>query len=140
MTGRKAGRSDRSRGRVGGGGDREIEGRQEHMDATAKFVDAVERAGGAGGGAGDVVAVVGKLFAGREARGFADDFLAFDDEMGAVEVLDHPFAAEERERVFGAVVNRDEVDEGVRLIGGQTRATVMVDEFVQSGGEAGGSG
>lgn len=73
---------------------------------------------GAGRAAGDVIAVVGKLFAGGEAGRFADDFLPFDDQAGSIEVLDHPFSAEERERVFRSVVNRNEVDESVRLIDG----------------------
>lgn len=93
--------------------------------------------GGAGRAAGDVIAVVGKLFTRGEAGRFADDFLPFDDQVGSVEVLDHPFSAEERERVFRSVVNRDEVDESVRLIGGQTRAAMVVDEFIEAGGKAG---
>jgi hypothetical protein len=52
-------------------------------------------------------------------------------------VLDHPFSAEERKRVFRSVVNRYEVDESVRLIGGQTRAAMVVDEFIEAGGKAG---
>jgi hypothetical protein len=77
------------------------------------------------------------LFTRSEAWRFADDFLPFDDQVGSVEVLDHPFSAEERERVFRSVVNRDEVDESVRLIGGQTRAAMVVDEFIEAGGKAG---
>lgn len=92
---------------------------------------------GAGRAAGDVITVVGKLFTRSEAGRFADDFLPFDDQVGSVEVLDHPFSAEERERVFRSVVNRDEVDESVRLIGGQTRAAMVVDEFIEAGGKAG---
>ena len=79
-----------------------------------------------------MIAVVGKLFPGSEAGRFADDFLPFDDQVGSIEVLDHPFSAEERKRVFRSVV-----DESVRLIGGQTRAAMVVDEFIEAGGKAG---
>ena len=107
------------------------------MNLAPEFVDAVKTPGGPGRAAGDMIAVVGKLFPGSEAGRFADDFFPFDDQVGSIEVLDHPFSAEERKRVFRSVVNRNEVDESVRLIGGQTRAAMVVDEFIQAGGKAG---
>ncbi len=90
------------------------------MNFAAELIDAMEGTGRPGGGAGDVVAVVGKLLARGEARGLADDFLALDDQTGTVEVFDHPFATKQGERVCRAVVDRDKIDESVGLIGGQT--------------------
>ena len=49
-----------------------VEGRQQHVHATAEFVDAVEAPAGARVETGDVIAVVGKFLAGSEAGRLAD--------------------------------------------------------------------
>jgi hypothetical protein len=107
------------------------------VDFVTVFINAVETAGGAGIDAGDVVTVVGKVFAGRKARGFPDDPVAFDDQMRAVGVVDDPFATEQGDRAVGAVFDGDEIDERVGLVLGQTHAAVMINEFIETGGEAG---
>lgn len=122
---------------LAGGGDDHLELGQEDVHGLAGFVAAVEAAVGNGGLAGGVVAVVGKNFAGLEARGFADDAFALDDEAGAVGVLDDPFAAKEGDDAVGLVGDGEEIDEGVRLVGRQAFTAVVVNEFIQSGGETG---
>ena len=87
--------------------------------------------------AGDVVAVVGKPLAGREARGLADDFVALDDEARAIGVQHDPLAAEQRDSVVRGVVDRDKIDERVRLVRRQARAAVVIAQFVEARGEAG---
>ncbi len=124
-------------GTGGFGGHDHFKGRQDHMDAAAEIVHAVKTPAGARVATGDVVAVVGKLFAGGEARGLADDLVAFDYELVAVVVLHDPFAAEEGHGVLGAVVQRHEIDERMRLVRRQRLAPVVIDEFVEAGGKAG---
>lgn len=118
-------------------GNAHVERRQHDVDLVTELVDSVEAAGGARVDAGDVVTVIGKVFAGRKARGFADDAVALDDQMRAIGVVDHPFAAEQRDRAVGAVFDGDEIDERVGLVLGQTHAAVMINEFIETGGEAG---
>ena len=106
------------------------------MDFPAEIVDAMETAVSARVVAGHVIAVIGKLLARREARGFADDLVALDHEAAAVGMEDHPFAPEERDGVVRRVVDRDEIDERVGLVRRQARAAVVIAEFVEAGGEA----
>ncbi len=87
--------------------------------------------------AGHMVAVVGKLLAGREAGRFTDDFVAFDDELAAVGVKDDPLPAEQGHHAVGFVADGDEIDKSVRLVRRQAGAAVMVDQFVEAGGKAG---
>jgi hypothetical protein len=107
------------------------------MDLPAGFIDPVEAATRSGIAAGYMVAIVGKMFTGGETGGLADDLIALNHEAGAVGVFDDPFAAEQRDRVFGGVLDRNKVDESVRLVRGQTHSAVMVSEFVEPGLEAG---
>ena len=124
-------------GLFAGGRDDHLELGQEHVHGLAGLVAAVEAAVGDGGLASGVVAVVGEDLAGLEARGLADDALALDDEAGAVGVLDDPFAAEEGDDAVGLVGDGDEIDKSVRLVWRQAFTAVVVNKFVQSGGETG---
>lgn len=103
----------------------------------AELVDAVETAQGRGVGPGDMVTVVGKLLARLEPRRFSDDPVALDDQLRTVGVLHNPFTAEQRDGAVGTVADRDEVDEGVRLVRGQARPAVVVTQLVEAGGESG---
>ena len=75
------------------GRETETKRRQKHMNLAAELVDAVKTPAGPGVATRDMVAVVGKLFARREAWSFTDDLVAFNDETGAIAVLNHPFTA-----------------------------------------------
>ena len=86
------------------------------MDFLSVFVDAVKASVCDRVASCDVITVVRKFLAGRESRSFADDLVSFDDELAAVGMGDHPFASEKRDRAVGAIFNRDEVNERVRLI------------------------
>src|SRR5271165_1049438 len=118
-------------------GHEQVEGRKEHVHLRPGFVDAVEAPLDAGVFAGDVVAVVGELLAGGQARGLAHDLVALDHLAGAVAGFDHPLAPEQRDGLVRGVADRDVVDERVRLVLGKARAAVVVDQLVQASGEAG---
>ena len=107
------------------------------MHAAPLLINAMERTARGGIAAGHMVAVVGKLLAGCEPRGFADDFIALDDQLAAIGVLHDPFAAEEGDGVVGAVPDGDEINERVRLIDGQGGSAMMIMELIEPGGEAG---
>ena len=106
------------------------------MDLFAEFIHAVKTPVGLGIGAGDMITVVGKLFAGGKPGRFADDFVSLDDQPGAVGVSDHPFSTQQGDGVFGSILNGDKVDESVGFVGRQARATVVIVEFVEAGGQA----
>lgn len=107
------------------------------MYPVPELVHAVEAALRRSIEARDVVAVVGKLLPRLEPRLLADDAVALDDESRAVAVLHHPFAAEEGHGAVGAVLDRDEIDERMRLVRRQTRPAVVVTQLVEAGGETG---
>jgi hypothetical protein len=107
------------------------------MHMAAEIIDTVKTALGASRPGGHMVAVVGKLLSRGEARGFAHYLVTFDHELAAVFMGDDPFATEQRDGVFGAVVNRDEINKRVRLVRRQALAPVMIHELVEAGGEAG---
>lgn len=104
------------------------------MHVPAQVIDAMKTPARTRGAGGDMVAVVGKLFARGQSRSFADDFIALDHELTAVGVSDHPFASEQRDGVIGAVVNRDEIHERMRLVRRQAFSPVVIHEFVEVGG------
>lgn len=106
------------------------------MNFFAVFVDAVKTTDGARVDASDVVAVIGKVFAGRETGSFTDDFVPLDNQMGAIGVVDHPLAAEQRDGAIGGVLDGDKVHECVGLILGQAHPAMMINEFIKTGGEA----
>lgn len=103
------------------------------MNPLTVFVDAVETAVCDRVAAGHVVTVVRKFFSRRETRSLADDFVAFDHELAAVSVDDDPFASEQSHGAVRAIFDRDEINEGVRFVGGQRRTTVVISELVESG-------
>ena len=107
------------------------------MHFVAEFVDAVEATVRHRIEAGHMIAVIGEMLAGCQTRGFPHDFVALDDELGAVAVFDHPFAAQQRDRPVGTIADRDEIDERVRLVRRQTCPTVVVAELVEPRAEAG---
>ena len=117
------------------GRNRHREWRQLHMNQLAEFIHAVEGAVRAGVAGGDVIAVVGKMLAGRQARPLADDLIPLDDKVAAVGLLDHPFAAEQGDDAVGLVLDRDEIDECVWCSLRQAVAAMMVDEPVKVGRE-----
>jgi len=84
-----------------------------------------------------VVAVVAKRFAGREPRRLAHDAVAFEHGTAAVFVLEHPLTREQFHRAVGGVLQRDEVDKGVRFICGQAHPAVVIAELIEAGCEAG---
>ena len=107
------------------------------MDFFSVFVDAVKATLSSRVGAGDVIAVIGKLLARGEPRSFADDLVTFDHELAAIGMHDYPFAPEEGDHAVRAVLNRDEVNESVRFVRRKRRAAVVVGEFVEAGGQTG---
>ena len=106
--------------------DLQRKGGEFDVNLSAGFIHAVEAAAHLRIFTGHMVAVVGKLFTRGETRGFADDLVAFHHEMTAVGVGDDPLATEQCHRVVGAVVDCDEIDEGVRFVRGQAAAAVVV--------------
>lgn len=104
------------------------------MDFLALFIDAVKTTPGLGIAACHMVAVVGKMFAGREVRRLAHDLIAFHHQLAAVGVKNDPFAAKERDGAVGLVPDGDKVDESVRFVRRQAGAAVMVDQFVELSG------
>lgn len=106
------------------------------MNLAAELVNAVKAAVRDGIAARHMVAVVGKFFADREARRLTHNLVAFDHELRTVRMLYDPFTAEQRDGVVRPVANRDEINESVRLVDGQTHPGVMVREFVQAGSQA----
>lgn len=101
------------------------------------LIDAVETAGGAGIDAGDMIAIVREMLAGGEAWSFANDLVALDDQVRAVGVVDHPFAAKQRDGAIRRVFDGDKIDERVWLVLRQAHAAVVINELIETGGEAG---
>ena len=106
------------------------------MDLVTKFIDAVKTPVDAGINAGHVITVVGKLLAGCETRGFADDFVALNDQLFAVVVLNHPFSSEQCDNAIGTVEDRYEIDERMGFVRRQCHPPVMVHKFVETSGQA----
>lgn len=65
------------------------------MDFSAEFVDTVKATLRLGVEGGYVITVVGEILTGSEAWALANDFVALDDELGSVDMRDHPFAPEQ---------------------------------------------
>lgn len=111
--------------------------RQQHVDLATLVIHTVKTPVRDGVTSRDVITVVGKLFAGREARRFSDDFVTFDHELVAVGVDHDPFSAQQGDRAIGAIFNGDEIDKRVRLVGRERWSAVMIGKFVESGDKAG---
>jgi hypothetical protein len=97
----------------------------------------MEAALGAGIAAGNVIAIVGKLFARSEAGCFPDDPVALDHEAGPIRMENDPFAAEQGDGVVAGIVDGDEIDKGVGFVRGQAHSAMVIAEFVEPGREAG---
>jgi len=80
-----------------------------------------------------VLGVVGELPPGFEHRSLADDAVADEDQLGSVVGGHDPFAPLEGDHEIGVVVDADEVDEGVRLVG---YGDVPVDQAVDGDPES----
>lgn len=111
--------------------------RQQDVNLAAFVIHSVKTSVRDRIAARDMVAVVGKLFARRESRCFADNLVAFDDELAAIGVNDHPFAPEQSDGAIGAVFDRDEINERVWLVGRQRRPAVVIGKFIESGYKTG---
>ena len=72
-----------------------------------------------------VVAVVAELPARRDGRLLAHDAIPLDDQGGAVPVGHHPLATPDRDGARSLVVDREEVDEGMRGFRGEVRIPVV---------------
>ena len=103
------------------------------MDFPTLFVDPVKTTVRHCIAAGDVVAVVGELFAGRQTRCFSDDLITLDDELTAIRVHNHPLSAEQRHGSVGSIFNRNKINEGVRFIRRKRRPAVVIGEFIKTG-------
>ena len=79
----------------------------------------------------DMVAVVGKMFAGHEGGGLADDFVPLDHRPGPVRMFDHPLPAEQGNRALRAIVNGQIIDKRVGAIGGEVITAVAINELIQ---------
>jgi hypothetical protein len=108
-----------------------VERRKDDMNPVSILVDPVEAAMRRSVTASDVVAVIGKLFAGREARRLTDNLIAFNNKPRAVGMHHDPFPTEQRNRAIGGILNRDEVNKRVRFVRRQARAAVVIAQLVQ---------
>ncbi len=100
-------------------------------------IHAMETAAHLGIAIRDMVAIVGKLLAGCEARCFADDFVALDDQAAAIGMDHDPFAAEQPDGAIRFVFDRDEINKRMRFVGRQAGAAVVINQLVEQCGEAG---
>ena len=107
------------------------------MDFLPVFINAVKTTMRDRITARHMITVIGKLFAGGEAWGFAHDLVAFDHELAAVGVSDDPLPAEKRNRLIRSVLDRDEIDKRVRLVGRKRWPAVVIGEFIKAGGKTG---
>ncbi|MEN9634606.1 MAG: hypothetical protein RL077_3010 [Verrucomicrobiota bacterium] len=101
------------------------------------LVDAVEAAIHRGGTAGDVIAIVGKLFAGLKSRRLAHDFIAFEDQLGAVGLADDPLAPVKDHGPRRVVFDGHVIDERMGFVFWERGAAAVVDESVERGGQTG---
>lgn len=69
-------------------------GREQDVNLAAPIVHSMETPVCDRIAASDMITVVGKLFTRRQSRCFAHDLVAFDDELTAIGVNDHPLAPE----------------------------------------------
>lgn len=104
------------------------------MDALPLVVDAVEAPIHGGRTAGDVVAIVGKLFAGLKSRRLTHDFIAFDDQLGAVGLADDPLAPVKDHGPRRVVFDGHVIDERMGFVFWERGAAVVVNESVERGG------
>ena len=106
------------------------------MHPVPKLVLPVEAAPSPRITTGYMVAVVREALPGGQTGRFAHDFIPLDDQPGAVHLLYDPLSSKERDRPLRGVLDRDVVDERMRLVQGQARSAVMVAELVQVSAKA----
>ena len=97
-----------------GNGHRER--REQHVNLLPVLINPMEASVGHGVATGDVIAVIGKLFARRKTGSFANNLITFDHELAAICVRDHPLASEQGDRAFRTVFDSDEINERVWLV------------------------
>ena len=107
------------------------------MNSVTLLVHAVKTAMRRSVSAGDMVAVIRKLLARRQPRCFADNFVTFNHQPCAVGVQDDPLSPEQRHATVGGIMNGDEINERVRLVGRQAGTAVMITQLVERSREAG---
>lgn len=69
-------------------------GRKQYVNFLPLLIDSVKTSVRHGIAPGNMIAVVGKLFAGREPRCFTDNLVSFDHQLTAVRMSDDPFTSE----------------------------------------------
>ncbi len=117
--------------------NRKSESGQNDVDFLSKLVDAVKTPVRDRIDACDMVTVIGKLLPGCESRSLAHNLVTLDHQPRAVAVNDDPLPAKERDVSIGAIRDCDVVDERVRFVRREGGATMVMDETVETGGEAG---
>ena len=115
----------------------EVKRRNADKNMATVLVEAVKTSMSAGITGGHVIAVVGKMCAGREAGRFTDNFIALHDELRAIAVFNHPLPAEQRNGPGRIVTDRQIINERVGPIRRQLLATVTIDNFVDLNAQAG---
>jgi hypothetical protein len=108
-----------------------LERRKNNVDAITVFIDAMKASMCRGVGASHMIAVVRELFTRREPWRFANDFVTFDDEPRAVGMEDDPLPSQQRHTAVRRIVNRDEIDERVRLVRRKAGPAVVIAQLVE---------
>jgi hypothetical protein len=109
-------------------------GWQEYVDFLPMLVDAMKAPMRDGITTGYVIAIVRKLLAGTESGRLANNFISLDHKLAPVSVRNDPLASEQSHRAVRAILDGDEVDERVRFVCRQRWPSMMVGEFVKTGG------
>ena len=86
------------------------------MNLLPVLINPMEASVGHGVATGDVIAVIGKLFAGRKTGSFANNLITLDYKLAAIRVRDHPLASQQRDGAFRTVFDGDEINERVWLV------------------------
>jgi hypothetical protein len=82
------------------------------------LINAVETTMGDGIAAGDMIAIIRKLFTGGNSGCFAYDLVTLDHELTSIGVSRDPFPAKESNRAIRAIFDRYKIHEGVRFVRG----------------------
>ncbi len=106
------------------------------MYFVSQFVDPMKTAMGGGISSRHMVTVVGKLFTRSQLWGLAHDPIALNHESRAIGMLDDPLPTQQGDGAVGAIADGNKINEGMRLVGRETRAAVMVAEFIEGRLEA----
>ena len=87
------------------------------MNLLPVLINPMEASVGHGVATGDVIAVIGKLFARRKTGSFANNLITLDHKLAAIRVRDHPLACVQGVRAFRTVLDGDVINERVWLVG-----------------------